>query len=275
MKPKFSFKASEVYLEFRTVMQALVSTTTELQPYDFESLKQQVLKYHKEIGTFNRAFYSVIDMHTGDFTWQYGLSAALGLPLKDLSLEDYLARIHPDYLPMFRFWAVAINEAAYTIHEAIRTNHFVYHIAMPLKREDGTYHWYTQHSFAMQTDVEGRYLTHFNFHDYSGHWYAHNRAPMLPYVTNHNQPASELEDLMFAIAEPRIRALFTPTEQILIEWYIKGEPLEEKLRMQPHTLHEHNSNILKKTSTVLLTDFKSARDAAQLLFEVKLWQLSA
>jgi hypothetical protein len=79
---------------------------------------------------------------------------------------------------------------------------------------------------------------------------------------------------MFAIAVPRIRDLFTHTEQVLIDWYIKGEPPGEKLRMQPHTLHEHNSNILRKATAILLSDFKSARDAAQLLFEANIWQIA-
>ncbi len=272
MKHKFLFQASEVYLEFKTMMQSLASTATELRPFDFEDLRQKVLIYHKEIGSFNRAFYSVVDMQTGDFTWQHGISAALGCPPKEFTLMEYLNHVHPDYLPMFRFWAVAVNEAAYAIHHAVMNNHFVYHISLPLRRADGTYHWYTQHSFAMQTDVEGRYLTHFNFHDYSGHWYAHNRSPLLPYVTNQNQPSPELESLMFAIATPRIREFFTATEQILIDWYINGEPPGDRLRMQPHTLHEHNSNILKKIAAILLTDFKSARDAALLLFEARLWQ---
>jgi hypothetical protein len=56
---------------------------------------------------------------------------------------------------------------------------------------------------------------------------------------------------------------------------MKGEPASEKLRMQQHTLYEHNSNIIKKVTAILLTDFKSARDAANLLLETKMWQIDA
>jgi hypothetical protein len=274
-KNKFPFQVSEVYLEFKTVMHSLVSTTTELEPYDFAALRQKVLAYHKEFGALNRAFYSVVDMEKGDFSWQHGIGEALGMHAKEVSLMQYIGRVHPDYLPMFKFWATAITEAAYTIPESVITHNFVYHISMPLRRADGSYHWYTQHSFAMQTDIEGRYLTQFNFHDYNGHWYAHNRSPMLPYVTDQNRPSDVLENMMFAIAAPRIRAFFTPTEQVLLEWYMKGEPPSEKLRMQQHTLYEHNSNIIKKVTAILLTDFKSARDAANLLLETKMWQIDA
>ncbi len=272
-KNKFAVHATQVYQEFKIVMQSMASTADQLEPIDFEALIQKVLTCHQEIGIFNRAFYSVVDMQTGDFSWQHGLSAALGAPPRDFSLVEFLGRLHPDYLPMFRFWAMVINEAAYSMTLGEGISDYVYHIALPLQRDVHSYHWYTQHSFAMQRDSAGHYVNHFNFYDYGGQWHAHNRPPFLPFVTNQNQPAPDLDAMMHAMATPRIRDFFTPTEQVLIEWYMKGEPASDKLRMQPHTLHEHNSNILKKTTSILLTDFKSARDAALLLLETRLWDL--
>ncbi|MCC7464801.1 MAG: hypothetical protein IT261_00945 [Saprospiraceae bacterium] len=75
------------------------------------------------------------------------------------------------------------------------------------------------------------------------------------------------------MAAKRFRDYFTPTEQALLEWYMKGEPDSEKLCMQPHTLHEQNRHILKRAESLLLTDFKSARDAALFLQESGLWRL--
>ena len=213
-------------------------------------------------------------MQTGDFSWQYGLSTALGAPSRDFSLVEFLERLHPDYLPMFRFWAMVINEAAYSMTLGKGVNDYVYHITLPLRRDDQSYHWYTQHSFAMQSDAAGHYVNHVNFYDYGGPWHAHNRSPFLPFVTNYNQPSPDLDLRMRDLVTPRIREFFTQTEQLLLEWYMKGEPPADKLRMQPHTLHEHNSHILRKTTAILLTDFKSARDAAMLLLEARLWQIS-
>ena len=273
-KNRFPVAASDVYVEFKKVMQSMASTASQLQPFDFEALIRKVLSYHQEIGTFNRAFYSVVDMQTGDFSWQYGLGEALGAPSRTINLEAFLERIHPDYLPMFRFWAMTINEAAYSMMLGNGMGDYVYHISLPLRRGDDSYHWYAQHSFAMQSDATGHYVSHFNFYDYAGLWHAHNRSPFLPFVTNYNQPAPDLEGMMYTVATPRIREFFTHTEQMLMEWYMKGEPSCDKLRMQPHTLHEHNSNILKKTTSILLTDFRSARDAALLLLESRLWQIA-
>lgn len=264
---------SEIYSEFKLVMQSMASTASELKPYDFEALQQKVMAYHLGTGVFNRAFYSVVDMQTGDFSWQHGICESLGLPEKPLQLVDFLALLHPHYLPMFRFWAMAINQAAYSLAPGDRIHDYVYHIGLPLRRSDHTYHWYTQHSFALQSDEAGHYVTHFNFYDYNGPWYAQHRPPFIPFITAQHQPAQDLEQLMYALAAPQIRAQFTHTEQMLIDWYILGEPVEHKLRMQPHTLHEHNRNILKKASDILLVDCKSARNAAHLLLEAKLWQV--
>ena len=272
-KNKFNAPPSEVYIEFKIMMQSLASTASELQPFDFESLRQKILAYHQETGAFNRAFYSVIDMQTGDFSWQHGICESLGMPPGYLGLVDFLERLQPDYLSMFRFWAVTINEAAYALELGDTMHDFVYHISLPLRRNDGSHHWYTQHSFALQSDIAGHYVTHFNFYDYNGPWFAHNRPPFIPFITNHQKPAPKIEQKMHSIATPRIRAFFTHTEQVLIEWYIMGEPPENKLRMQPHTLHEHNHNILKKASAVLLTDFKTAKEAALLLKEAGLWSI--
>lgn len=273
MKNKFSIPATQIYQEFKVVMQSMASTTDQLKPFDFDALVQKVVAYHQDVGRFSRSFYSVVDMQLGDFSWQYGIGAALGIP-KDPTLGEFLGYVHPDYLPMFRFWAMAINEAAYSIDFGEQIGDYVYHISLPLRRFDGSFYWYTQHSFAMQHDAAGHYINHFNFYDYGGLWYPRNRPPFLPYVTKLNKPAPDLDGMMYAIAAPRIRALFTHTEQLLLEWYMKGEPVNDKLRMQPHTLHEHNSNILKKTTSILLTDFKSAREAAALLLESRLWQIS-
>lgn len=273
-KNKSLITPTAVYTEFKELMYALATTASELQPFDFDNLRQQVLAYHEETGAFSHAFYSVIDMQTGDFSWQHGIGASLGMPVENLSIKAFLSRLHPDYLPMFRFWAIAINEAAYSMELGERMRDYVYHISLPLRREDASYHWYIQHSFALQSDNAGHYVNHFNFYDYNGPWHAHNRSPFLPYVTKQNQPAIDLEKRMLAIAVPRLKALFTATEQALIEWYMNGEPSVDKLRMQPHTLHEHNSHILKKATAILLTDFKSAREAAILLMEANLWCLA-
>lgn len=273
---KYNFAAppTQVYQEFKIVMQSLASTVDQLQPFDFEALIRKVQAFHQETGTFSRAFYSVANMQTGDFSWQFGLSTALGASPRDFSLVEFLERLHPDYLPMFRFWAMVVNEAAYSMALGEGVYDYVYHIALPLRREDHTYHWYMQHSFAMQSDAAGHYVNHFNFYDYGGQWHAHNRAPFLPFVINYNQPSPDLEKIMYDLAATRIREFFTRTEQLLLEWYMKGEPIADKLRMQPHTLHEHNSNILRKTTAILLTDFRSARDAALLLLACKLWKIS-
>lgn len=273
MKNRFNLPATQVYLEFKTFMQSMASNANQLQPFDFDALTRSVIGYHKSIGSFNRAFYAVVDMQKGDFSWQYGLSEALGGPLQDFSLVEFLDRLHPDYLHMFRFWAMAINETAYAMSLGEEVDYYIYHISLPLRREDHSYHWYTQHSFVLERDAAGHYVTHINFYDYGGQWYPHNRSPFLPFVTNYNQPSPDMQIKMYATAAPRIREFFTHTEQLLLDWHIKGKPDSDKLRMQQHTLNEHNSNILKKITSILLTDFKSAREAAMLLFEVKLWEL--
>jgi hypothetical protein len=46
----------------------MASTANQLQPFDFNAMTRSVISYHKSYGSFNRAFYSVVDMQKGDFS---------------------------------------------------------------------------------------------------------------------------------------------------------------------------------------------------------------
>jgi len=47
MKNQFTIPATQVYHEFKVVMQSLASTANQLQPFDFEALARKVLTYHQ------------------------------------------------------------------------------------------------------------------------------------------------------------------------------------------------------------------------------------
>ncbi len=251
----------------------MAGTAGQLQPLDLETFTSNIQNFHNETGKFSQAFYSIVNMTTGEFSWQYRQAETLLSSTKPISLMQFLERVHPDYLPMYQFWAMIINQTAYNLALGRKVREFVYHISLPLKIADNSYHWFTQHSIALQSDDSGYYVSHFNYYHYNGKWFSHNRPPFLPYITCNGQPIPDVNKAMLDMAASKIRNNFTPTEQALLEWYMKGEPIAEKLRMQPHTLHEHNRRILKMAEGLLLTDFKSARDAALFLFQAGLWPL--
>ncbi|MBL7807072.1 MAG: hypothetical protein JNN28_04630 [Saprospiraceae bacterium] len=262
-----------VYETIRKAMTSMAASAGQLQPLDLGIFTQNIQNFHEEAGKFSQAFYSIVNLTAGEFSWQYRQSETLLSSTKPISLMQFLERVHPDYLQMYQNWAMIINQTAYSLALGRKVKHYVYHISLPLKIANNTYHWFTQHSIALQTDDSGYYVSHFNYYHYNGKWFSHNRPPFLPYVTNNGEPVPDVNQAMTRIAARKIREYFTPTEQALMEWYMKGELASEKLRMQPHTLHEHNRRILKMAENLLLTDFKSAREAALFLFESELWQL--
>ena len=262
-----------VYDTIRKAMTSMAGAAGQLQPLDLETFTNNIHTFHNETGKFSQAFYSIVNLMVGEFSWQYRQSETLLSSTRPISLMQFLDRVHPDYLPMFQFWATIINQTAYNMALGRKVRQYVYHISLPLKIADNTYHWFTQHSSVLQSDDSGFYVSHFNYYHYCGKWFPHNRQPFLPYVTNNGQPIPDVYQAMLDMAASKIRDYFTPTEQALLEWYMKGEPIAEKLRMQPHTLHEHNRRMLKMAESLLLTEFKSARDAALFLFQAGLWRL--
>jgi hypothetical protein len=261
------------YDSLSKAMTDMAGSAGHLLPMDLEQFTSSIKSSHNETGKFSQAFYSIVNMTTGEFAWQFRQSETLLSSTRPISLVQFMDRVHPDYLPMFQFWAMIINQTAYNMALGRKVRQYVYHISLPLKIADNSYHWFTQHSIALQTDDSGHYVSHFNYYHYCGKWFSHNRAPFLPYITGNGQPVPDLNRAMLDLAASKIREYFTPTEQALLEWYMKGEPDAEKLRMQPHTLHEHNRHILKRAESLLLTDFKSARDAAMFLHQAGLWRL--
>ncbi len=250
-------------------MQELAHRAGTPEPLDMELAIQQLLERHQK-GPIRWAFYLIVDMMKAELAWQHGLDRALGAPASGLTLQEYFQRIHPDYAPMYVAWANAVNQAGFQMCERVRDGQFVYHICLPLRHSDGRYYWFTQRSFALQADAQGRYISHFNLYDYGGPWSVHSRRPFLPFITNHSQPDTVLEGLLFSLMADQIKARFTPTEAYLLEWYMAGEP-PRKVRMGAETRHEHNAHMLQKARSLFCCDFPSARAFARFLGEQGLW----
>jgi hypothetical protein len=183
---------------------------------------------------------------------------------------QFLQKLHPDYIPMFQAWTEAAGEVWYQLHH-FPNGSYVYHISMPLLCGDGHYHWFVHHTFPLQADSMGRYVSHIVFSNYVGRWYMSNRPPFLPYITNNNRPDREVSDIMYRAIAPKVKNTFSPKEQSIVEWYMKGKPEQGNPGIAKHTLHEHNGNILAKMQSLLLTDFKSAREASVFVRDSKLW----
>ncbi len=253
----------------KDVLQHLARQADTPEPLDVEAAIRGLLERHRH-GPLRWAFYLIVDMNAGDIAWQHGLDRSLGAPAAGLTIQEFFQHIHPDYLPRYIAWALAVHEA-YFRHPEVTSENPVYHITMPLRHADGAYYWYTQRSVPLQADGRGQLISYFNLYDYGGPWNVHNRRPMVPFITTEQQPNPVLEGEMFGLMSRQIHEQFTPTEQRLLENYMATDPAQPVWVGSADTRHEHNSNILHKARTLFCCDFANARAFAGFLKEAGLW----
>ena len=260
----------QTYHDIVSQIQRLASEASEPVPLDFEAVTEKIIRQHSENSLVKWSFYLIFDMHKGEIVWQYGMDAVLGIAREGSWTYQFLQKLHPSYIPMFQAWTEAAGKV-WNHSNQFPTGNYVYHMGTPLLCEDGQYHWFVQHIFSLQTDSMGRYISYIIFSNYAGRWYEANRPPFLPYITNNNRPDKEGSDIVYRAIAPMVKMSFSPKEQSIVEWYMKGKPEQGNPGIARNTLHEHNGNILAKMQSLLLTNFKSAREASVFIRDSKLW----
>lgn len=253
----------------REVLQRLARQANTTTPFDVEAAVGQLLERHRQ-GPLRWAFYVIVDMAVGEFAWQQGLDRTLGAPASGLTIQEFFERIHPDYLSRYFAWGFVVHEAYFRHPEATLENP-VYHITVPLRHADSTYHWYTQRSVPLQADAHGQLVSYLNLYDYGGPWNVHNRRPLVPFITRQLQTAQVLEAGMLALMAQQVREQFTPTEQHLLDDYMPAASPRPTWDGRTNTRHEHHANILKKARMLFCCDFANARAFARFLKEQGLW----
>ena len=105
--------------------------------------------------------YLVVDFRKNDITFTHNTEGVLGI--KNLTLEKFSHRIHPDYVGEYMNWAIAAYRlASQKAFEPIKER---YRILLPIQLSSKKYYWFMQDSVALQVDENGKVVSHLNYLD--------------------------------------------------------------------------------------------------------------
>ena len=218
-------------------------------------------------------FYMAVNHKTTELEWLYQIDKALGVP-NDLSSMAFFKLIHPDYFKMYMIWALcAADFAAVESNPRIRPLSHTYHITLPLRRNDGTYHWFHQQSRPLRMDANGQMCVFFNTYQYGGEWNEYTLRPLIPHVTFDNAPKSDITTRLTVHFCKFIKQFFTLKELEIIKLYATDLSVEEAaqaMHIKRLTLLDYNKSILGKANTLFCYQFDTAKRAAKFLTEKKL-----
>ncbi len=245
-----------------------VDMTQEAYDAFLKNVKEQSQYQHSDC-----TFYMVVNQKTFELDWLHQIDKALGMP-NDLSAAEFFKLIHPDYFKMYLIWASCATEFAATeLSPKIRPLSHTYHIPLPLRRKDGTYHWFHQQSRPLRMDAKGQLCVFFNTYHYGGEWNEYTLRPFMPHITFDHAPKSDITARLTLHFCKFIRQFFTPIEIKIIKLYGKGLSVDDaalELGKKRYTLLDYNKSILGKANGLLCYQFGTAQRAAQFLTKKKL-----
>ena len=247
------------------------------EPVDMpQEAYEAFLKNVKEQSQYQHSdctFYMAVNQKTTELEWLYQIDKALGVP-NDLSSIEFFRLIHPDYFKMYMLWALcAADFAAVESNPRIRPLSHTYHITLPLRRNDGTYHWFHQQSRPLRMDAKGQMCVFFNTYQYGGEWTDYTLRPFIPHITFDHAPTTHLTARLTLHFCKFIKQFFTPMELKIMKVYETGLSVEEaaqEMGKKRLTLLDYNKSILGKANTLFCYQFVTAQRAAQFLTEKKL-----
>ena len=268
--------------EFESTLAYFLATMTQNyaelgEPVDMpQEVYEAFLKYVKVQSQYQHSdctFYMVVNQKTTKLDWVYEIDKALGVP-NDLSSIEFFRLIHPEYFKMYMIWALCATDfAAAESNPKVRPLSHTYHITLPLRRNDGTYHWFHQQTRPLRMDAKGQMCSFFNTYHYGGEWNEYTLRPLIPHVTFDHAPKSDITARLRAYFCKFIQQFFTPMEIKIMKVYATGVSVDEaakEMGKKRLTLLDYNKSILGKANTLFCYQFSTAQRAAQFLLEKKL-----
>ncbi|MFZ1689313.1 MAG: hypothetical protein WAU70_17960 [Flavobacteriales bacterium] len=171
----------------------------------------------KESMVFDNEFAFTIDTRICDYTFRHGVQRALGLR-DDISMGEFMERMHPDYFIMFQRWAGAAYKTTQRFKEKSKPLGQSYRIMIPLKSSDGKYLQVIQCSTMLQADKDGNMLKYFNRY-YISHR-AWDYAPLRPDFFEGRDPNEEWSlSMNMEVAKGISENLFKASEERVLRRY--------------------------------------------------------
>ena len=262
----------EYYIAFMTQNNDELGEPVDMNLEAYEAFLKNV-KEQSQYQHSNCTFYMAVNQKTTELEWLYQIDKALGAP-NDLSSMAFFKLIHPDYFKMYMIWALCATEfAAAESNPRLSPLSHTYHITLPLRRNDGTYHWFHQQSRPLRLDAKGQLCVFFNTYHYGGEWNEYTLRPLIPHITFDHAPKSDITTRLTVHFSKFIKQFFTPMELKIMKVYTTGLSVEEaahEMGKKRLTLLDYNKSILFKANSLLCYQFGTAQRAAQFLLEKKL-----
>lgn len=216
----------------------------------------------------NMAFWQVIDYKNLTILRSDGHKDLFGQDLT--TIKEYFRRFHPDYLLPFLRWREASVKVSMKLAVTANPMRMTLRTHLPLLLQNGEYHWFAINKTILQVDAEGRMVTNLHTFYREGKWSPLNLRPFDFRFQTRGSADEQIDNDVTMEHALMIIDEFTDAELTLLSLYAEGKTtdkaLEEK-KWSRNTLHEYNSNILRKAKGLFVYDFKNARTFAEYCLE--------
>jgi hypothetical protein len=230
-----------------------------------DQLEELLLRYRNfRVEYPDLSFWLLFDVPNSELVESGGSKEVFGEEIK--SLKGFLSRMHPDYVIPYTAWGQAGYKMALQHKETLEPLRSSYRVSIPLRSNNGEYHWYSQHVTLTQLDADGNILAHLNTYYREGRWSPHNLRPFEACLNRNLRPEDvSLESNLYAQMTHYLLDAFTNKELEILNYHIADKTVDEIVatgQVSKHTLHEYNAKILKKAKNLFQYDFRTAKDFA-------------
>lgn len=152
-------------------------------------------------------------------SWSHNIDRQLGIT--DLNYETFFDCIHPVWLPLHLGFGTAAYGIRRKVFQKWPNELAVYTTNIPMRHEDGTYHWYNQVSFPIGYDNKGRMVSHIN--QYHRLCVFNKLVPSRPKMTINGNWISEYDEdfnpVSTAALSVCLTRILTPANYRILETY--------------------------------------------------------
>lgn len=272
---------------FSRFLKSLSELYPEPHPPTPASRRQTAIdKKRLEANPANDSFY--LEMRVGAFPhipWSANTQALLGC--KQLTMESFMERLHPDYAGIFLDFAVGVYTLLPKYRDIIWQQPMAYNIMVPLCDKEGRYFWFKQYAQPSGLAENGQLTHHLNAYrlisDFQGtvmlsRPYVLFQADAVPGVQQELQQfvAKTMLEQMFELELDRGRDLGQTHKRILFAWWkayadpASGQTnhsmVAELLNLRVSTTRRHAQTILEAARIIFpIYPIRDMNDFAQLL----------
>ena len=236
---------SEV-LEFGNAYSNRIGEPDSMSDEEFNKFINEQEK-HLQVSWNKNKFIIFANLKTNTFDACVRIKEVMGWS-SDMSIEGYFCKIHPDYLPAYLTWTLAVYKLSEELHYRLKPLEQIYQLQIPLLHQSRKFFWCTMQAIPVRLDKDRKMVGHFNIYQRLEEMSKFNYRLFQPFLVERLEAMEEWNKRLARKMKGHISDKLNRNEVETIKLGLSGKSTNEiakETKMSKNTIMKYKKNILK------------------------------